>query len=74
VLGRGDLGGVAWARGIPVRKCDGGSVSRGGRRGNRRGEGVWIGFIAAHCFIAERERRGGHGIGLKMAGYAGGAL
>jgi hypothetical protein len=55
-------------------KCDGGFVSRGGRRGNRRGEGVWIGFIAAHCFVAKRERRGGHGIGLKTTGGAGGAL
>jgi hypothetical protein len=65
---------VAWSRGIPAKECGGGSVSRGGRRGNRRGKGVWIGFIVAHCFVEEGERRGGHGIGLKTADGAGGAL
>jgi hypothetical protein len=73
-LGRGDLCGVGWSRGILAKECGGGSVSRGGRRGNRREEGVWIGFIAAHCFVEERERIGGHRIGLKTAGGFGGAL
>jgi hypothetical protein len=38
---------------------------------NRRGEGVWVGFVAAHYFVEERERRSGHRIGLKTAGGAG---
>jgi hypothetical protein len=49
----------------------------GARRKKRKtGEdtGFGSGFIGAHCFVDERGRRSGHGIGLKMAGGAGGSL
>jgi hypothetical protein len=35
------------------------------------GKGFGSGFIEAHCFVEERERRSGHGIGLRMAGGTG---
>jgi hypothetical protein len=48
--------------------------SRGKRKGEQQKGGAQFGFIAAHCFVEERERSGGHGIGLKTASDAGGAL
>ncbi|PUZ46440.1 hypothetical protein GQ55_7G078700 [Panicum hallii var. hallii] len=73
-MGRGDLGGVAWSRGIPAKKCGGGSVSRGGRRGkNSRRKGA--GRFYRSALLRRREgERSGHGIGLKTAGGAGGSL
>jgi hypothetical protein len=33
--------------------------------------GFGSGFIGVHCFVEERERESGHGIGLRTAGDAG---
>jgi hypothetical protein len=49
-------------------------VVAGKKEGEQQKGGARFGFIAAHCFVEERERKGGHGIGLKTAGGAGGAL
>jgi hypothetical protein len=56
-VGRGDLDGVEGSRRILARKYGRTSVAQGGRKGYQaRGAGVWVGFIAAHCFGEERER------------------
>jgi hypothetical protein len=61
-LGRGDLDGVEGSRRIPREESAAAARcwwSRGRRKGEQQKGGAWFGFIAAHCFVEERERRGG---------------
>jgi hypothetical protein len=67
-LGFGRGGAVAANSG---EECSGGlGVARRKKRKTGEGKGFGSGFIEAHCFIEERERRSGHGIGLRTAGGA----
>jgi hypothetical protein len=71
-VGSWDLGGVKRLLRIPARKCRGGSVSRGGRRGKAAGEkGCGSGFIGEHSIVEERERERRSRAELRTAGGAG---
>jgi hypothetical protein len=71
-VGSWDLGGVKRSRRIPARKCGGGSVSSGGRRGKAAGEkGCGSGFIGERSIVEERERERQSRAELRMAGGAG---